>query len=423
MEIKTYFDKKIGVAVSGGADSMALLNLYKNSSQKFCVINIEHGIRGESSLADSDFVKNYCESYGIEYMGFFVDTLGECAKITESVELVARKLRYEVFDKLIDNHTVDLIALAHHKNDQAETIFMRIMRGTGIRGLAGIVDSKRYIHPLIKYTRQDIENYCAENNINYCTDESNFLSDYTRNYIRNEVFPVVNKRFTTYLTSMEKLSDIALEVDDYLRQNIIKPKVNNGVYVLERIFEYHTIVQKYSIREVLKDLGCVQNVEQRHLEYILSLKNKPNNTSFDLTKNIVVSSNNGDLWLYKKTEEKEFLCDFDINNTYSFGGVDYSFSFGKSIINGVSLDYDKLPAGCVVRNFRIGDKFKRVNGHTKKLSDYYNQLKLSSLQKNTQLLLAKDNIIFAILGVETSDKTKIDENTKNIININRRDCL
>ena len=186
-------NKRIGVGVSGGMDSMVLLNLLMEQKKDITVINIDHCIRGADSKSDSDFVEEFCNNNNILCLRFEVDVLSQCRLTRESVELCARNLRYEIFNRLLDEKKVDIIALAHHADDNIETVLMRIFRGTGIKGLKGILDSERFIHPLINYTKQDIENYATKNNIQYVTDSTNFESEYTRNYIRNEIIPTIKE--------------------------------------------------------------------------------------------------------------------------------------------------------------------------------------------------------------------------------------
>lgn len=146
-------NKRIGVGVSGGMDSMALLHLLLEAQKDVTVINIDHGIRAEESQKDSEFVADFCKRKNIPFLAFQLDVLSESKKRKESLELCARNLRYQIFNDLIYQKKVDVIALAHHASDNMETVFMRILRGTGIRGLKGIQDREKFIHPLIGYSR------------------------------------------------------------------------------------------------------------------------------------------------------------------------------------------------------------------------------------------------------------------------------
>lgn len=396
---------------------MTLLDCYLKAGQDVVVVNIEHGLRGENSIRDSQFVKNYCAEKGIECWAFSVNAKNEAKKNKQSVELSARKLRYQIFDRLIDEKKVDRIALAHHANDNMETVLMRLFRGTGIKGLIGISDRGHYIHPLINYTREEIAVYAKENNIPFVVDETNNQNDFTRNYVRNKLIPVIKKKFGEVENSFTRLSENAKEVEEYIYSNIIQYQKKGDKYILNDIFSAPKLIQKYSIQKTLYDMGGVQDVENRHYEYIISLEKKPLNTTINLPFNIIaVRGDSGLLFCYQE-DYSTYLSQFFVDKKYKYGGYKYSFNKGKKIINGISFDLDKVPEGAVIRTRKIGDKFKRVNGKTKLLSDYLTDAKMSVLDKQKLLFLAKDSEIFAILGLETGEKVKIDESTKNIIHI------
>jgi tRNA(Ile)-lysidine synthase len=417
MKISTEKNLLIGVAVSGGADSMTLLDCYIKANQKIVVINIEHGIRGESSIKDSEFVKKYCAEHGIECLAFSINVKKEARKAKESIELTARRMRYEIFDNLLKEKKVDKIALAHHANDNMETVMMRIFRGTGIKGISGIKDRDSYIHPLLNYTQEDITKYIKENKIPYVEDETNKRINYSRNYIRNKIVPVIKKKFGDVESSFTRLSKNAIEVEDYLESQIIKYEKKADKYYLNDIFNVPKLIQKYSIQRVLYDMGGVQDIENRHLDYVLSLANKPLNTIIDLPFDIIaIRDSNGLVFCYQQ-DYSTYSSQFYLDKIYKFGGYNYTFIKGDKIINKISIDLDKLPQESVVRTRQEGDIFKRVNGKTKLLSDYLTDAKMGVLDKQKLLVLANDKEIYAILGIETSDKVKVDEKTKDIIHI------
>jgi tRNA(Ile)-lysidine synthase len=221
IDLTKYLKKgdKVAVAVSGGRDSMCLLHyLYNNcSDNKVFAINVEHGIRGQSSRNDSKFVKDYCEKLNIKLYSYTVNAIEYQKNNKVTVEEAARILRYDCFKDLIDKNTVDYIAVAHHITDQCETIFMRLMRGTGIYGLTGITDKRDYIiRPFLNVSRDEIDEYVKINNIPYIKDETNDDNSYTRNFIRNEVFPLLDKKFMSYKQSLVRLQRTASEYIDLL---------------------------------------------------------------------------------------------------------------------------------------------------------------------------------------------------------------
>ena len=407
-------DGKIGVAVSGGMDSMALLNAYLAINQDIAVINIEHGIRGESSLRDSDFVRDFCKKHNIELLQFFVD-VPNSLHTGESIETGARRIRYEIFDKLIFDGKVQKIALAHHADDNAETILMRVFRGTGIHGLSGIQERENYLRPLLKYSRNNIVEYVTKNNIPFVTDETNLTSDYTRNYIRNEIMPLVKTKYPSVIESITRLADNAKEVDEYLSSLVLPVESTEDGYIIKNLFGVPNIIQKYTIMDIVKKLGHLQDFETRHILSVLELKDKPNNTVINLPFNMLALKVNSDLIIEYANNEIFEETVFDINSSYVYGGYRYSFCKSNSIKVGSTFALDYLPQGAVIRTRKDGDVFKRVNGKTKLLSDFLNDKKLTKIQKDKLLVIAKENTVFAILGIETADSVKVQNLEKDII--------
>lgn len=412
---------KIGVGVSGGADSMVLLSLLQSGGADVFAINIEHGIRGAESKNDSRFVADFCAQKGIELLCFAVDTPAESKRTKQSIELTARRLRYEIFDELLKQKKADHIALAHHANDNAETILMRILRGTGIRGLRGIVDREGYIHPLIKFSRRQIEEYAEKNAIAYIHDSTNAENDYTRNFLRNEVFPVLEKKFDNIESSFSRLADNAAETQDFLRTQLLDIKTDGEAWYLEiaKLSQAHSLIKKYSINELLVSMGAEQDIESRHLEYIVSLCEKDNNSFINLPFGIV-AVREYDRLVFRRDSHKESFCqDLNIDGAYVFGGYCISFEKVQSIEKGTTFDAQKLPKGAVIRTRQDGDIFKRCGGRTKKLNDFLTDIKLPAYERDRLLVIAEGSEVLAVCGIEIGDRIKIDKQTKEITKIKK----
>jgi len=433
----TKLDTKIAVAVSGGVDSMVLLDCYLKAGQDLAVVNIEHGLRGERSLSDSAFVKDFCEKRGIEFLGYSVN-VNENRLQGESIETAARRLRYEIFESLLNNgnsvisnaernpakralpqNKISFIALAHHLDDNAETMLMRILRGTGLSGLSGIGERGNYLRPFLNVTREEIERYAKENNVPYVVDETNFESDATRNFLRNEVFSVIRKRFPDYAKQFANLQDIAREADGYLNEQALTPqRMRYGCKIIG-LYNEKPIIQKYSVKKAFALVGVDCDIEARHLALILNLSEKKNNVKLDMPWETVVSRSGADFHL-SIAKEEYFDEPFDRSKTYAFRGETYAFVDGTEIKKGITLDLDKLPDGCVIRTRLDGDTFKSVNGRTKLLSDYLNAKKLNAFEKAATLVLACGLTVYAVLGLEVADAVKVDEKTKTITEITKK---
>ncbi|MFI3228951.1 MAG: tRNA lysidine(34) synthetase TilS [Bacillota bacterium] len=414
MEIS--FDKKlnIGVAVSGGADSMVLLTLLKEQGARVVAINIDHSIRGAESVADSAFVADYCNKKNIPILGYTVDAIDEAKKRGLSTETVARQLRYDIFDNLLADNKVDVIALAHHASDQTETIIMRLMRGTGVRGLRGIVDRAGYIHPLLSYNKKQILNYAESHNIPYVTDSTNSENLYTRNYIRNEVVPILEARFPSIDQAIARLTATMSETEDYLLSEVTKCVVKGDRVELPlRALDRHIAIAKKSIVQCFVALGIHADIEYSLLNSILQLRTACTNSTIDATHDIVVIKGYNELIFTKKSACNNYLVPFDISAQYSFCGQHFAFSSTTKIVAGASFDMDKIPSSAVIRTRLDGDKFKRYGGGNKSLSDYLTDIKMPYLDRQNVLVLANNSDILAVLGTEISDIIKIDKNTTN----------
>lgn len=419
-QMEILFDKKkrIGVGVSGGADSMVLLDLMVKAGADVTAINVEHGIRGKESLLDSNFVKNHCEDRNIPYLSFSVDSIKLAGDEGLSLELAARKLRYQIFDKLILENVVDCIALAHHLDDQAETVLMRVFRGTGIRGLRGIVDRQGYIHPLLSYSKEEIMEYAGENTISFVEDYTNYDSYFTRNYIRKEILPSIVTRYPGVKDSIERLADTSSELEDYLMSEITPCKYKEGdkfavlpVSVLAR----HPAIAKKSIVECLRKMGLEKDIEKNHLESILALKDSENNSIINLPFGIDARKEYDKLTFVPREEKLEYRAHFNHKFSYSFAGYTYSFVVTDKVINGLTFDIAAIPKDAVIRTRRDGDKFRRFGGKLKSLSDYLTDIRLPARIRDKVLVVAKGSRVYLVLGIEIGEEAKITEFTNKIM--------
>jgi tRNA(Ile)-lysidine synthetase, N-terminal domain len=200
-ELGITMNTNILVAVSGGIDSMSLLDILKNCSLNLniFVANVNFNLRGQESNQDTQMVIDYCQNLNIKLFTKSFNTIQYAKEKNISIEMAARELRYNWFFELMEQHNLTYLAIAHNSNDNAETLLLNLTRGTGIDGITGIKEilpinnNKFIIRPLLQYTRDEIEKYATKYNIPFRTDSTNQLSDYHRNRIRNEVFPQLKK--------------------------------------------------------------------------------------------------------------------------------------------------------------------------------------------------------------------------------------
>lgn len=400
---------KVAVAVSGGKDSMCLLDVlsrFPNRNFELLAINIEHGIRGENSKRDSKFVSDYCLKKGIKLISESVDSISYAKQSKISLETSARLLRYQCFENLLASGEADYIALAHHQDDLCETMLMRIFRGTGINGLIGIQNRDNYIRPLLSLTREDIEKYVSENNIPFVTDETNDDNDYTRNFVRNELLPAIEGRWSDYRKSLIRLSKTAKEYTDYFDKISPNPTVENGTVTLNisELIKVELPVKKHSIRKAVNILSSGVDFEETNLNDVLELLTQRNGACVHLA--------NG-LRAYKEYDKLVFALDFEKSvEPVPFKIGEFNF-FGKvweivpRTTERLRFDITKIPEGSVIRQRANGDTFTRFGGITTSLGDYYTNKKIPKRLRNEYPVIAIGNLIL-VTPVEIADSVKSD---------------
>ena len=299
----SFAGKTIGVALSGGRDSVALAYALKKADVSLIAVNVEHGIRGESSVNDSKFVEEFCKKLDIPLLSFSVDVPSFCKQNGYTTEQGARILRYDIFDKVLSDGKCDFIALAHHADDQVETVFMRIIRGTGVRGLCGMsAVSGKYIRPLLDCTREDINDFIAKNHLPYVDDETNFDTDYTRNFLREEL-EKIKQRFPALCTSVSRLCSNASEVCDYIKSNTPTLSSEGGEVKVDTKYFDECVIAKELVLQAAKLLGVCQDIEQRHFAIVLALKDAQNGKRVELSHGLVAHKD-GEYIVFAKDEEK-----------------------------------------------------------------------------------------------------------------------
>ncbi len=277
---------KIVLGVSGGPDSISMLNILNEIKDEFdfkiYVAHINHLIR-EEAIDDEKFVENYCKKNDIS----FFCKRAEVQKIAETqkigTEEAGRNVRYEFFEEVCSKVGANKIAIAHNKNDKIETIIMHLLRGSGLSGLKGMqpIRDNKYIRPLIECERNEIEQYCEENKLEPRIDKTNFENEYTRNKIRNIVIPYIKNEFNPNIIEIiDRLSQVATDESDYIdnqAQNIYKKilveKKEKEIILNWKEFNKQEKVIKnriilYAVKQLL---GSTQGIEKVHIEAIIKL--------------------------------------------------------------------------------------------------------------------------------------------------------
>lgn len=299
---------KILVAVSGGPDSMCLLNILYNLKEtlkiELFVAHVNHLIRTDAK-DDAEYVEKFCKSKSIKFFLKECDVIEKSKQEKISVEEAGRNARYDFFKEIANKYGINKIAIAHNKNDLAETLIMNILRGTGTQGLKSI--SKKngiYIRPLLNIDREKIEEYCNNNNLEPRIDSTNFVNTYTRNKIRNVVIPYIKAEFNSnIIETLVRLSQIAieeqnfidLEVEKYYKKILIgESKVSINISGKE-FSKLNIAIKKRIILYIIKKIfKTTQKIEKKHIEDIMKLiDNNIGNKFLTPNKNLKISVNKG----------------------------------------------------------------------------------------------------------------------------------
>lgn len=295
-------EDKVLVAVSGGPDSISLLNILHELGYNICTAHINHGIR-ENADNDEKFVKEFCEKRNIPC--FIKKVKLKEIESDMTTEELGRKIRYDFFDEIVKQENCTKIATAHNANDNAETVLMNMIRGTGLSGLKGIdISRDKIIRPLLEITRSEIEEYCQSENLNPCHDESNDQTIYTRNKIRLELIPYIEKNINSNIVNnINRMAEIISSEEEYIKRQVniayedtlIAEEEGRTVCNLKKFNQYDNVIQKrLIIKYITKALGNAKDIERVHIEDILKLcKNNVGGKYLTPNKYIKVAVNKG----------------------------------------------------------------------------------------------------------------------------------
>lgn len=420
---------KVLIALSGGADSVALLHILISLKEEFNVAlyaaHFNHGIRGEEADRDESFCKALCEEMGVPFFSHGADVPSVAESLGESVELCGRRMRYEYLQCVCrDKLSGAKIATAHHSDDNAETVLWNLTRGAGIAGLAGIpIKRDNIIRPLLCCTRFEIEAYCSENDLDYVTDSTNLSDDYTRNKLRHRVMPVLRELNPYVEESIGRTSAIMREADEYLNQisekEIKAAKIPYG-WSCEQLLRCEPIVLKYAVKNILEKAAAP--VDFQHTALIIEAMR--NGGAVDIGGGYTVSCAQGILRIVPQA----FIA-----NDFCVPLFDYMKEHGRRVtmrdgqlfeavpplalssekIHNLLLN-DGIPCAIITRDTvlrrrRAGDTFTdRRRGVTKSLKKLMNELRIPREKRDTIPVVANGSTVLWIKGIGTSAQAKAD---------------
>lgn len=307
--------EKIVVGVSGGPDSICLINILNKIKQEeiqfdLVVCHINHLIREEAG-EDEKFVQKYCEEKQIPFFAKHIEVEKIAKEKKIGTEEAGREERYKFFKEILEKTKAQKIATAHTKNDNSETVLMNIIRGSGTTGLKGImpIRDEIYIKPLIECTRDEIERYCEKEKLNPRYDKTNNENIYTRNKIRNILIPLIKKEFNpNIIETLDRLSDLAKKENEYLeemtikmyQENLIKEEKEEIILKLKGFNEQNEIIKgKIILYTIKKLLGTNSGISKVHIDDIIKLcKNNIGNKHLTPNKSIKILVNKGKMYFF-----------------------------------------------------------------------------------------------------------------------------
>ncbi len=443
--------------VSGGADSVCLLlvleRLRKSMGFSLSAVHVEHGIRGAESLQDAEFVRELCERLQVPLQTFSVDAPERAQEKRQSLEEAARELRYECFYEACRELGASRLAVAHHGDDCAETMLFHLSRGTGIRGLCGIVPVRHVaeqnldlIRPLLCLTRTEIEEFLQKEQQGFRTDSTNADQNMSRNRIRSQVLPQLRQINLAAVPHMVRTAGYMEEVCDYIddaawslgKQYIRyfpEEQKPQEIRIARAGFtEMPKILQENLLHRLLGKLaGSRKDLTAVHVEKVRELFELQVGRQIDLPYQMTAEAGYEDIRLYRKPEtniskEKRTELTLDVSGqVQEFSGLQISariFPFDGNFQQIPEktytkwFDYDKIKDTVQIRTRRPGDFLQvRAEGGHKKLKDYLIDSKILQKERDALVLLADASHILWIVGRRISEAYKVTQETKRILEI------
>lgn len=455
---------RVIAGISGGADSVCLffvlLELKKKMGIEFIAVHVNHQLREEAADEDEHFVVQLCEKYGIKLEIFHKDVVSIAKMRKQSFEEAGRAVRREAFEETLHKYQGTKIALAHHQNDNAETLLMNLARGTGLKGLCGIRPVNGiYVRPLLCMSRSEIEKFLIERGQEFCTDETNYDTAYTRNSLRHQVIPVLEEKVNSRaVRHMNETMEQLCELEDYMTAQVetlwkcCVCEMDGGILLKQEMLqEQPALLKKMLIRKGMEYLdGGLRDIGQIHILQILELFEKQSGRQLDLPKRIRAYRRYEGVFLEKRLENSSNEKKIGIaseNRKHTIQRAEWSQRLtipGENKITERNLkircsvfpkgddfsiqnipqksytkwfDYDIIQSSLCVRTKRAGDKIIINKGQSQKLKSWFINEKIPAKDRDEVLLLADGEQILWIVGYRMSSGYQITEQTQQILQV------
>ncbi|NND04883.1 MAG: tRNA lysidine(34) synthetase TilS [Saprospiraceae bacterium] len=417
------------LAVSGGVDSMVLNELLYRGGYNIAIAHCNFQMRDQDSREDELFVRSYADANNIPFHTITFDTRRFAKEEKIGVQEAARTLRYRWFSQVMEANNYRYLVVAHHQDDQIETVMMNIGRGAGIYGLQGMMPKRHHIiRPLLFATKSEIRNYAAEHQINSREDSSNALNKYRRNYLRNVLIPAIETRLPTFRKRMSENIAIwqksARLLQGFLSQQITANKKISGDTIFLEVENIEHSLRDLVVYEWLKPFGF--NYGQV-LQMIESLEKGNSGKFFFSHKNrIIIDRKNLILASLQKPasskitiesiDQKIFLPNGFVEMALRSLGAQVEFPVQSTV---ALLDAQKINFPLTLRRWQKGDHFHPLGlqGKSQKVKKYFNNRKMSALEKENQWILTSSGEICWLLGERIDHRYRITEASKYALKI------
>ncbi|MGN0383353.1 MAG: tRNA lysidine(34) synthetase TilS [Eubacterium sp.] len=431
--------------ISGGADSVCLLMVLSRMSKEIgfalMAVHVNHHMRGADADGDQSFVEQLCRNMDIPFTACDIYPLEMAKEHGYSIEEAGRIGRYAEFDRIMRETGANKIAVAHNKDDNAETIMLNLFRGSGIKGLSGMQPVReKLVRPLLCVTRAEIEIYLENLKQNYRTDMTNLEDEYTRNKVRHNILAYANEYINSQASANIVSAAASLnEIEDYLSQiteekfkKLVISQDKNHITFDKEIVKENIVIKKRLVRKaVLLLAGRLKDICQSHIEAVVDLMDNFTGKQVDLPYGLVAEKLYDGIRIAERGERTvidDFLMEIRLDTSGSYdvpgGSIKVSIENIKDFKYEISdilytkeFDCDKIKNGLVIRRRQKGDYIEIASGQTQKLKSYLINEKVHKDKRSSLLVLADGSHILWVIGYRISNAYKVTPDTKKIIRV------
>ena len=430
---------RILVALSGGADSVFLLEFLLKYKRRFNIdiaaFHLNHNLRGEEANNDEQFCKNLTAQKRIQFFSTSKNVKLFAKRKRMSLEEAGRELRYSELHRIAKKHNYTKIATAHNADDNAETVLLNLIKGTGIKGLSGIPERReQIIRPVLVLSKKEILDYLHNKKINYRTDSSNFENDYQRNYLRNDIIPLIKDKLNPQFDSaVFRTSEI---IRGYA--SLIDEQINNTVKKTVTYKQQRLIINLKHLEETdVRLYGDVfrktvrkhfnEDLESTNISDLIKLVKAQTGREIKFSNRIVAVKERDSIIIYSKKREMKNVKQVEIKigeekqiegKSISISTVNRKKLSFRNTINKEYISADKINSSFILRRWKAGDRFYPLGmKNSKKLSDFLTEQKVRSSEKKEQLVLSNAGKIVWVVGIRIDERYKISAKTKKVLEL------